>query len=172
METRMKKILAGLAAGAAMAVLFACLLPAGDGVCLNTDGNDTCGTFTAPPDTNLTLVFNQVFNVGAKKCTNCHIGSSASGSMNLGSVADAQAAFFSSPGVPRPTFKEPTIHPIYRVKPGSPDSSYLYQKITGVFSVPGKSVGDTRMPLGGNPYLSDDQIALVRRWIQLGAPIE
>jgi hypothetical protein len=174
METRMKKILAGLAAGAALAVLFACLLPAGDGVCLNTDGNDTCGTITAPPDTNLALIVNQIFAPSGTvqgKCSSCHAGSAPSGSLNLSSLADAQSALFVSPGVPRTTFKAPTVHPIYRVKPGSPDSSYLYQKVTGVFSSPGKAAGDARMPLGG-PYLSADKIALLKRWIELGAPIE
>lgn len=167
-----KKIWAGIFAGAVLSVFSACLLPAGDGTCLNTDGRDTCGAVIAPPDTNLTLVYNQIFNAtSGNKCTNCHSGSAPSGSMNLGTVASARDAFFESPGVPRTTFKAPTVFPTHRIQPGSPDSSYLYQKITGVFTSPAKAAGDARMPQGG-PYLSAEKIALVRRWIELGAPTE
>jgi len=50
-----------------------------------------------------------------------------------------------------------------RVKPGDPNNSYLYRKITG------SGITGERMPLGG-PYLSDAQISLVRDWIRRGAP--
>lgn len=52
---------------------------------------------------------------------------------------------------------------VLRVKPGDPDNSYLYRKITGV------GITGGRMPLGG-PYLTDAQISLVRDWIRRGAP--
>lgn len=50
-----------------------------------------------------------------------------------------------------------------RVAPGDATNSYLYRKITGV------GITGDRMPQGG-PYLSDEQIALVRDWIRRGAP--
>jgi len=51
-----------------------------------------------------------------------------------------------------------------RIVPGNPDASYLVQKVEGASGIVG-----VRMPQGG-PYLSDGQIMILRRWIQLGAP--
>jgi hypothetical protein len=51
-----------------------------------------------------------------------------------------------------------------RIVPGDPDASYLVQKVEGASGIVG-----VRMPQGG-PYLSDGQILILRRWIQLGAP--
>jgi mono/diheme cytochrome c family protein len=50
-----------------------------------------------------------------------------------------------------------------RVAPGDPESSYLLHKLEGRTDIIGG-----RMPNRG-PYLSEGQIAIVRRWIQLGA---
>ncbi len=50
-----------------------------------------------------------------------------------------------------------------RVTPGSPDSSYLMQKISGSAGI----LGD-RMPQGG-PFLNGGDLALVRLWIDQGA---
>jgi hypothetical protein len=52
-----------------------------------------------------------------------------------------------------------------RVNPGNPNSSYLVQKIEGTASV------GVRMPADGPPYLPQDRIDLVRRWIAAGAPM-
>ena len=51
-----------------------------------------------------------------------------------------------------------------RVNPGNPDASYLVQKIEGTAAV------GVRMPANGPPYLPQDRIDLVRRWIAAGAP--
>lgn len=53
-----------------------------------------------------------------------------------------------------------------RVEPGEPDQSYLVHKIQGTHL----DVGGTglRMPRGQEP-LSDDQIRLIRAWIEQGA---
>jgi hypothetical protein len=50
--------------------------------------------------------------------------------------------------------EQPTL---FRVKPGDPDNSYLYQKLAS-----------GAMPFGGPP-LTADQLAKVRGWIQVGA---
>jgi hypothetical protein len=50
-----------------------------------------------------------------------------------------------------------------RVSPGDPENSYLIHKLEGRTDIIGN-----RMPTRG-PYLSEGQIAIVRRWIQLGA---
>ena len=50
-----------------------------------------------------------------------------------------------------------------RVTPGDPENSYLIHKLEGRTDIIGN-----RMPTRG-PYLSEGQIAIVKRWIQLGA---
>lgn len=52
---------------------------------------------------------------------------------------------------------------IDRVEPGDPDNSYLIQKLEGAAGIVG-----TRMPQGG-PFLSTEQVAVIREWIQNGA---
>jgi hypothetical protein len=52
-----------------------------------------------------------------------------------------------------------------RVIPGNPSGSYLIQKLEGAPDIVG-----LRMPRNGPPYLTDAQIALIRQWIQNGAP--
>lgn len=50
------------------------------------------------------------------------------------------------------------------VIPGDPDSSYLIQKLEGRSGIVG-----LRMPRNGPPFLTEGQVAIIRRWIQLGA---
>jgi hypothetical protein len=50
-----------------------------------------------------------------------------------------------------------------RVVPGDPDNSYIIQKLEGTAGIEG-----VRMPAGG-PYLTADQISLIRQWIAAGA---
>ena len=52
-----------------------------------------------------------------------------------------------------------------RVIPGNPSGSYLIQKLEGASDIVG-----LRMPRNGPPYLTDAQVALIRQWIQNGAP--
>jgi len=52
-----------------------------------------------------------------------------------------------------------------RVIPGNPSGSYLIQKLEGAADIVG-----LRMPRNGPPYLTTDQVALIRQWIQNGAP--
>ena len=53
-----------------------------------------------------------------------------------------------------------------RVEPGDPDQSYLVHKIQGTHLAVGGS--GLRMPRGQEP-LSEDQINLIRAWIEQGA---
>jgi cytochrome c peroxidase len=50
-----------------------------------------------------------------------------------------------------------------RVAPGDPANSYLVQKLEGRADISG-----VRMPQRG-PYLTDGQVAIIKRWIELGA---
>lgn len=50
------------------------------------------------------------------------------------------------------------------VVPGNPDASYLAQKLEGLAGIVG-----VRMPRNGPPYLTEGQMVIIRRWIELGA---
>jgi hypothetical protein len=52
-----------------------------------------------------------------------------------------------------------------RVKPGDPENSYLIHKMEGRPGISGR-----RMPWVGPPFLTDGQILVVKRWIEIGAP--
>ena len=52
-----------------------------------------------------------------------------------------------------------------RVIPGDPAGSYLIQKLEGASGIVGE-----RMPQDGPPFLTVGQIAIIRQWIQDGAP--
>jgi hypothetical protein len=76
------------------------------------------------------------------------------GNLNLtGSAAYSQLVSAASSGKPGAT----------RVIAGNPDASYLIQKIEGAPGIVGQ-----RMPMNG-PFLTSGQIAIIRRWIELGA---
>jgi hypothetical protein len=53
---------------------------------------------------------------------------------------------------------------VMRVAPGDPENSYLIHKVEGRAGISG-----VRMPFNGTP-LTDGQILVIKRWIELGAP--
>lgn len=101
-------------------------------------------------------IFSSGDSSGRPACTNCHnaVGSRFNGLdlspavsyNNLVNVASRQ----------RPSS--------VRVVPDDPDSSYLIHKLEG-----GPNIFGVRMPLNG-PYLTEGQILVIRRWIEIGAP--
>lgn len=62
------------------------------------------------------------------------------------------------------TFQLPGVPPSFRVRPGSPEESYIIEKLVSDTPKSGQ-----RMPLFG-PFLSDAEIQLIRDWIARGAP--
>lgn len=84
----------------------------------------------------------------------CHSGGNPPQGLNL--EADQSYGLL----VDSPSTEAPTID---RVEPGDPDNSYLIQKLEGTAAV------GLRMPANGPPYLTDDQIAVIRQWISDGA---
>jgi hypothetical protein len=50
------------------------------------------------------------------------------------------------------------------VVPNDPDNSYLLAKLEGRLDIVGQ-----RMPRTSGPFLTDGQISIIRRWIELGA---
>jgi hypothetical protein len=95
---------------------------------------------------------------GRTACTNCHtnVGRNPSGGLNL--LHDAAYDQL----VNHASTEKPGL---MRVAPGNPDNSYVIHKISGTPGIIG-----VRMPQNGPPFLSDGQILIVRRWIELGAP--
>lgn len=161
MNTFKKKFLGGMAAGAAVLALSACLLPVGDGENLTIDGRPIP---PVPPDTNLTFV---VENVLSSKCGACHgVDPSTSDPLSLRNVTQARATLFNEDGSERLTYQLPEVQPRFRVLPNEPDSSYLLQKV-----ITGSPKTGDRMPRNA-PALSADEINIIRRWIEKGAPLE
>lgn len=89
-------------------------------------------------------------------CANCHIGGGAPQGLRLDEGNSyAMLVNVASAEVPG----------TLRVNPGNPNASYIVQKIEGTAAV------GVRMPADGPPYLPQDRIDLVRRWIAAGAPV-
>ena len=101
-------------------------------------------------------IFNATDSAGRLACTGCHnpTGARFNGLNLTGSTAYATIVNVASVGKPS----------AIRVVPGNPDASYLVQKIEGAAGIVG-----VRMPQTP-PYLTPNQIAIIRRWIELGAP--
>jgi hypothetical protein len=100
-------------------------------------------------------IFNAPDSAGRRACTGCHNPNGVQfNGMNLtGATAYATIVNVASVGKPG----------AIRVVPGDPDASYLVQKIEGAPGIVG-----VRMPQTP-PYLTPGQIAVIRRWIELGA---
>jgi hypothetical protein len=87
-------------------------------------------------------------------CTACHVGANAPRGLRL-DAANSYALLVNVASVEVPG--------TLRVNPGNPDASYIVQKIEGT------AAQGVRMPANGPPYLTQDRIDLVRRWIAAGA---
>ena len=85
----------------------------------------------------------------------CHAGSSPTQGLNL----EAGQTFTNIVNV-----SSNQMPGLLRVRPGDPDQSYLYLKVTADPSIVGSG-----MPLG-RPQLSEDQLEAIRLWISNGAP--
>ena len=103
-------------------------------------------------------IFETTDAAGRTSCVTCHtnVGRNPAGTLNLvHDLAYDQIVNVSStqrPGTPR-------------VVPFNPDASYMIQKLEGA-----PSILQLRMPRNGPPYLTQGQILIVRRWIEIGAP--
>lgn len=101
---------------------------------------------------------------GRAACTSCH--TTAGGrvppvGMDLGS-ANAHAQLVNVRSVNKPG--------AIRVIPGDPENSYLIHKLEGRTSPESQRIFGDRMPRGTGPFLTDGQIRVIKRWIELGAP--
>ena len=120
-----------------------------------------CGKSNSPTTPSATTVnFTQQIQTEILNpaCVSCHtaVGRTPAAGLNLkpGSAHGAMV------GVPSSAKAGAT-----RVIAGNPSGSYLVQKLEGAPDIVG-----LRMPRNGPPFLSDAQVALIRQWIQNGAP--
>jgi hypothetical protein len=103
-------------------------------------------------------VFETTDVAGRVACTGCHTstGRNPAGGLDL-NHAVAYDSLVNIPSRLKPTAT--------RVIPGDPENSYIVQKVEGRSGIVG-----LRMPFSGPPFLSDGQILILKRWIELGAP--
>ena len=101
-------------------------------------------------------IFDKTDSAGRQACTNCH--TDAGRTPVAGMVLRSGVAHASLVGVPS-SAKPGAI----RVIPGDPENSYLIHKLEGRPGIVG-----TPMPRG-NVLLTEGQIRVIRRWIELGA---
>jgi hypothetical protein len=168
METRMKKILTGLFAGAALTVLGACLLPVGNGEGLDKNNRPIP---PVPPDTNLQFVFENA--IGPANCDACHNSTGHASGIDFRTLQSTFNAFYMSDSTTLQLTKTmQTTHPIHRVQPYSLDSSYLWHKIDPN-GHPTPKNGD-KMPPPGTSFsvLTSTHVAIIRAWILRGAPVQ
>ena len=103
-------------------------------------------------------IFESADSAGRDACIGCHTstGRNPAGGLNLNhDVAYQQLINIASRGKPSAV----------RVVPGNADSSYLLQMVDGSPGIVGQ-----RMPFSGAPFLTEGQMLIMRRWIELGAP--
>ncbi len=115
-------------------------------------------TPTPPPTSGPTFSQQIQAQILTPACVSCHTdeGRTPSGGLNLKSGA-AYAALVGVASTAKPG--------AVRVVAGNPSGSYLVQKLEGAADIVG-----LRMPRNGPPFLTDAQVALIRLWIQNGAP--
>jgi hypothetical protein len=101
-------------------------------------------------------IFSSGDSSGRPACTNCH---NAAGSRFNG--LDLSPAVSYNNLVNVASRQRPSA---VRVIPANPTNSYLIHKLEG-----GPNIAGVRMPLNG-PFLTEGQILVIRRWIELGAP--
>jgi hypothetical protein len=111
------------------------------------------GTVVQPPSSDFATKIQPIFNQNCA-LSGCHAADTASGEM----ILDAGMSYSNLVNV---TSSE--VAPDKRVVPGNSAVSYIIEKLTRVQPRSG-----SQMPLGSNP-LPDDQINLIKTWIDAGA---
>ncbi len=157
-------------------LLAACVEPVGSGTGLTESGRlaaaptpiDTANPDPVDPgpvDTNAlaaNFFANQVLPIFQENCTQCH--SPGSQGYNYTKLTlELDKAYAALVNVPSTEMKAPRPEMLL-VKPGMPDSSFLYNKIA--FDKP---LAFARMPLQ-KPKLSATDIDIIKKWIEGGSP--
>jgi hypothetical protein len=100
-------------------------------------------------------IFDTTDASGRAACTNCHVGVTPPAGLNLTSGT----SYSNLVGVS--SREKPGL---LRVAAGDPENSYIVHKLEGRPGIVG-----VRMPRGNGPYLTDGQLKVIKRWIELGA---
>lgn len=102
-------------------------------------------------------IFHAADSSGRPSCATCH-NPTGIAFRAVGLDLSSATAYASLVGVP--SREKPGL---LRVAPGDPENSYIIHKLEGRADIIGE-----RMPQSG-PYLTDGQVSIIKRWIQLGA---
>ena len=103
-------------------------------------------------------IFELTDSAGRNSCTSCHTNVGrhpAAGLTLLRDVAYDQLV----------NVNAPQVSSLKRVAPGNPEASYVVHKVDGRPGIVGR-----RMPFNGPPFMTDGQVLILKRWIELGAP--
>lgn len=100
-------------------------------------------------------IFNTTDSSGRQACVTCHVTGGPAGFLPL-----TEGVSYGNL-VGRTSGAKPGA---VRVIPGDPDNSYLIQKLEGAAGIVGQ-----RMPRTTGPFLTEGQVSIIRRWIELGA---
>jgi hypothetical protein len=104
-------------------------------------------------------IFETTDQAGRNACVNCH---TTAGGRNPPMGLNLTSGFSYEALVNVPSREKPAL---MRVAPGDPENSYLIHKMEGRSGIVG-----LKMPFNGPPFLTDGQIMVVKRWIEIGAP--
>ncbi len=126
-------------------------------ILISCDAKKTSDDPAKPLEPKLSSLQHDIFDVSCN-APSCH-GSGVKGSLSLIDT-NSYEQLVGKQG----TTDRKNTPPLFRVKPGSPDSSFLYIKITS----PDTTQGGI-MPKG-NDKLTSDKIEAIRQWIMNGAP--
>ena len=108
---------------------------------------------TSPSTTTLSATFSSIQSlIFEPQCVRCH-----------GTVQNAGLDLRAAAGFANLVNTPSTQTALLRVTPGDPEASYLIHKLEGRSGIVG-----SRMPQGG-PFLSAEQIDVIRSWITAGA---
>jgi hypothetical protein len=145
------KIIFFITAAVISLVIISCLGCSTTGGSTPTPSSST----TTPPSSGISFGkdVQPIFN---SNCAICHQGSTPPGGLDL----ETGLVYNNLVNV------KSTESPLMRVAPGSPDKSYIINKLQGTQSQAGGS--GAQMPFGGSP-LSQTQINLIQQWISQGA---
>jgi hypothetical protein len=102
-------------------------------------------------------IFDSTDLAGRTACLSCHTDQGRTPAGNLNLRADGYAALVGVPSRQKPG--------AVLVVPGDPESSYLIHKLEGRSDIVG-----ARMPRNNGPFLTEGQMLVIRRWIEIGAP--
>jgi hypothetical protein len=119
---------------------------------------DTGGAGDAPADAGEPATFTRVWGtIIETKCRSCHSGTTPSGTLNMGTKANAYTNLVGKPAGGFACNGKGT-----RVVAGNAAMSIMYQKVT-------TPTCGNRMPAGGAPALPTVETDLIKNWINAGA---